>query len=161
MLAAACTSWDTFRRGRTRHGAAKVRYGVVPGDDPFKLAGLFCSIVDVSIKSSYITEQHLLDGTEYARCIRQDPTTWLFVPGLGWPPATRTQVAAMSEAGKPQGHWLAGHGSSRLTRRVWRVRIGVSVVLLPVWEMGKRTPVSCGTTVRVVSGCRCCEAARE
>lgn len=69
-----------------------------------KLAGLFWSIVDVSIKSSYITEQHLLGGTKHARCIRQDPTTWLFVPGLGWPPATRTQVAAMSEVGKPQGH---------------------------------------------------------
>ncbi|UKZ70302.1 uncharacterized protein TrAtP1_011290 [Trichoderma atroviride] len=93
------------QRRRTRHGTAKTRYRIVPGEDHSKLAGLSCSIVDASIKSSYITEQHLLGGTKtHVVSIRQDPTTWHFVPGLGWPPATRTQAATMSEVGKPQGH---------------------------------------------------------
>jgi hypothetical protein len=130
------------QRGRTRHGTAKTRYRRVPGEDHSKLAGLSCSIVGASIKPSYITEQHLLGGTKthVVSSIRQDPTTWHFVPGLGWPPTTRTQAAAMSEVGKPQGHlarwaWVVVFDAAGLA--VWNWSFDGSA---PCLEDGKRHP---------------------
>lgn len=70
------------------------------------------------------------------------------MPGFGWPPATRTQVAAMSEVGKPQGHlthWVWVDLADAAGLAVWKSCLEL---LLPVWKKEKiGTPVSCGTTV--------------
>ncbi|PTB68005.1 hypothetical protein BBK36DRAFT_1207513 [Trichoderma citrinoviride] len=80
--------------------------------------------------------------------------------GFGWPPATRTQVAAMSEVGKPQdhlAHWARVDMFDAAGLAVWKSCLEL---LLPVRKKGKREPRSAVARVRA-SSCRGCEAAKE